>query len=298
MRRELAALTVLSATLVLANCHSSNSPQQPVQQVQTSPLWKLTLQSSCPDTAIDQCVAGYGFAVDSNGKFVAGPGPGGQISTGTVSSDELGSLGGALAATQNWNQLLDSALPESCISIDNGDGAPTSDDTLTLSHYAQSHIILHTKGTQACIGTANSELVTALHGAVKVLANKYYTLPFPDPCAEAAAAVEAVYNGVRGCQSAADCAYFDLNYDPIAPGSDEYVVTDSCSMVKPLVVANINAAVNAQAKIQEAMARASDTCGGRIVRADCTGYSGFQSGSLPPACVSNVCQANSSANHP
>jgi len=279
------------------------SASQPAAPLQSVPAWTVQLVSTCTTGTADQCVGSYGFSASADGKFQVGPGPQGQLVTGNLTPDELKSLhdnvelgnaAGATASDASANEhLLDVSHAEACQDIDRSyaDG----NDTVTLSSPGNApKNVLRTTDTGVCFDTETADQAEALHKTIRQLAVKYYPQPFPDVCADAAAQVVSLYPSVQNCTTDSDCAYVDASFNIVPPGASQYVAVDDCTMVAPLVVGNISAVVNNQAKLQTALdhAQSSDVCGDRFQRSDCTGWSGFQSNVGAPVCQQNVCKVS------
>jgi hypothetical protein len=108
---------------------------------------------------------------------------------------------------------------------------------------------------------------------------------------DAAKAVETLYAGLQGCQQDSDCAYVDAQtYEVLPPSSADYVIADNCSLVHPLIVANRQAATDAQGKLLDALTNAQGVCGYEIVRNDCQ-ITGFNA-SAPAVCRAGKCSVN------
>ncbi len=306
MRRTLAFLSMLGVCLGAISpvgCGSSNksAPKQTSQvnlppakqgQAQDGPAWKVTLKTSCQNVDAVECVANYGFTVIANSHFQVGPAPQGQTVVGSLTADEFKSI----------STLITSALPtvtraqrnqhETCKPLDQTEEYE-GQDTVTLSRpQNQDLVLLTTKGNDLCSQSATPDVTQALHKAIHALANKYYTLPFPDACLDAATAMEAIYPSVQSCSTDADCAYVDTSFNVIPSADEQFVVTDDCTVVTPLSVGNAKAVASAQAKLQAALDHVRDVCGERIVRNECTGISGFQSSAGSPVCKLGVCQSH------
>src|SRR5690349_5325636 len=112
------ALVVFTAFIVgsaLTGCSSkapagtppSSSTQRANPEEPHGSDWSLKLQSKCQALTDDQCPAGYGYTVFSDGRFQIGPSPqGGAVKTGSITPDELNALSSAI------NPVLSASLSD------------------------------------------------------------------------------------------------------------------------------------------------------------------------------------------
>ncbi|OFZ19690.1 MAG: hypothetical protein A2X94_16680 [Bdellovibrionales bacterium GWB1_55_8] len=295
MNRSMIAIVACSAVIGMSACSkNSKNPvpfSPPAPQAAQGPAYKVVLSSKCVEESDEYCVGQYGFLVTADGTFEVGPGPAGQRKSGRISDDELKMIDAAVIAAVGG---IDLNRAESCNEVD----ALASEDTVTISMSNGDVGLVRASGTNFCFQTATVEQAEALHKAIRELADKYYTLPFPDACEDAVEAIEALYPEMQKCSADTDCAYVTTNYDVIPPSSSQYVTTDACSKVKPLVVGNIAAIIQNQTKAYEALDQARYVCGERIIRYDCTGISGFMSSDGAPVCDTSaqMCRINPALN--
>lgn len=277
-----------AASIASSGCLFSSNNSQPVSQPapDTSPVWMLSYQVKS-DTAPEQSVAYYGFSVKADGSYQVGPGPQGQVQNGKIDADELQALLVAITPELN-NPALSASSAEACDDLDQDQG----EITITLTQHHKTAVLVHASGTQFCHRTTSSDQANNVQNAIDTLAQKYYATPFPDVCIEAADAVTALYPSVQGCSTDADCFYVDKDFNVIPPSSLQYVYTDNCSRVTPLIVANATALLAHQSALTSALSNAQDVCGYRMVREDCTGITGFNSTQAPPLCNRGVCEVN------
>lgn len=305
MRKVFVALCIGSSVLGCnsnSNSHPAISPAPanntgtpakhttPSEVTHNPPNWVLKLESKCQENVTpDQCVGAYGLTILTDGHYVIGPGPQGELHKGTLTSDEIDHLHAALDATLNASHL----------SSENHDtlNDPVSDDTLTLTRGDnQDETLLRTTGSDFYFTIDSASDAKTLYKDIRELLTKYYTLPFPDACLDGTTALQALYASVQSCTTDADCSYIDNTFTPVEATSTAYLTTDDCSLVLPLVVANASSVRTSQGKLNDAFDRVRNVCQDRLVRADCTGVTGFQltGANAPAVCRSGTCQVNSS----
>lgn len=302
MQRALITFAALGMVFIFNHCQSKNSVPISIPnpsagmiphhqtEAQGDPSWKLKLNSNCADGNPEKCVAAYGFTVLADGRFQIGPAPQGQLHEGSLAPEELKSISDLI--TVLISGLVSHPLEsESCTT---GPKSESNDSILLIRPNQSDESLVRTSGTDLCQRLSNKENAEALHKTISALAKKYYKVPFPNACTDAAEEVEAMYSPLRKCNVDADCAYSDSVYQPITNGEMEFVITDSCSIIKPLIVANKISMQENQAKLVAARDRARDICGDKITRPDCTSILGFQATSGMPVCSSGVCRVNPS----
>ena len=299
MQRRFLAVAVCGAMIfAFTNCTKSKSEsgqaakgpvkedKKPVQ----GPAWSLTLTSKCASEAADQCVAAYGFSVSADGKYHVGPGPSGQTRSDLLSSDEMASISTLL--TQMMSTVhMEADHAETCVPVERAMGSYS----VVLTRLDQENTIIRSDDQNLCYQTASAEDAEALHNAIVTLAESYYRLPFPNACLDAIDAVQLLYPELQSCNTAADCGYFTPAMDIVPPDSNQYIVTDDCSMLKPLVVGNIGAVINSQAKLVAAIENAQNVCGQQMVNAECSGVSGFDTSVGAAVCENHTCRISPSA---
>lgn len=253
------------ATLTFAagcNSDSSSNPpgQQPGQQpaAQTGPAWTLSLSSACANSAQEQCVAKHGFSVDADGKYQVGPGPQGQVRTGTLTDSEFSSIKdvaqpalAALNATGTAEQM------EAGV-------ANVSNDTVSiLAPGKEARVLSRNTASDFFFTTPTSEEAKALHAAIRELANSYYRLPFGTPCGDAVDKFSVEADRVNTCETDADCAYIDIynRFGVVPPSSIQAIQTEDCTAIKPPVVAHKMAVLGAYEKLDGLYADARTACG-------------------------------------
>ncbi len=236
----------------------------------------------------------YGFSVDANSRFKMGPGPEGQSSSGIIAGDEFKNLDAILS------QFLSTPASHAEIcesrSMEEGIFSSDAEDNVVLTRLTGEETVIRVKENDYCFQAATADAAKTLHKAIRALSEKYYSIPFPDACSDLVTALEALYPEYQSCTTDTDCVYATTTYDAIIPGSIQFVATDNCSKIKPMVTGNIGALFNGQEKLLTALDRAREACGERIIRMDCTDVTGFQSNDAPPVCGQGFCRVNPSIN--
>jgi hypothetical protein len=157
----------LSAVLFfILGCGGNNPPAHSVNDVAT-----VSEQVSCEAMNPDSCVGGFGFAVDSQGNFTAGPSPTGKVVQGKITSDELASLKSSLSVI-----LGTSSRGMTCKTIET---IPGIGDTIkaTFTDNTQENVFTIQSGQECFLGTATTG--PTFGDFFHQLLNKYYPNPFP-----------------------------------------------------------------------------------------------------------------------
>jgi len=279
MQRHLSYLVALGLSLSACNSLQNKTPS-PDFHTQLGPAWRLTFAVDCGSDSPDECIAGHGFSVLGDGRFEQGPGPQGQVRSGSLSLEE-------------FKELEALVLP---ILVQRGEDVR---ETLGTASIAQNLTLTAREGAPRVIARIDGgELVHQLSTAADAqallqlmgsLAERYYSLPFPDACLESAAALEGLFASVSGCSTDADCAYIDTNLSIIRPEVMTYLQTDRCEVYRPLVVGNAAAVESAHAKLIDAVQQTREICGTRIQRADCTQFPTIHT-SYSPVCFQGACR--------
>lgn len=292
-----AGLAVIAAACIIATGCSKTpapavAPPQAENQTQQGPTWRLTYQSNCGIEsgssnveASAHCVARHGFTVSENKTWQAGPAPQGQIKNGALSDSDFAQVDAALGEFATRSPL--STLASGC----------GSDEANAASAASGLHLVLEYHGakTELCTAEGAQATPSALIAALQEIAAKYYPMPFPDACADAADSVHALYTGLQSCSTDSDCAFVNTGYEVVTRGSAQYVLTDDCTMVRPMVVGNAALVKASQDKLLQALSGAQMACGARLVRTSCSALEGFETASAAaPVCRENVCRAPNS----
>jgi hypothetical protein len=282
------ALVALSLAGLGCNSSDNNNPGSApvVQKAPQGPAWQLVYQADAGSNDKTQVVGAYGFTINADGTYVAGPGPQGQTLKGNLSSDEFTAIQTALQPVISGDAL---AQTQTC----GPSQIVESSDTLTFIHQASTTTFLNKSmdGT-VCSNGFDTQSAEDLHDLVVAAASNYYALPFPSACLDSANAVQALYAGLSACSQDSDCAYLDQNYNAIDAATSETVYVDSCSVVQALPVANASAVQANLTALQTALVTAQSTCGGNIVRSGCTSTISFSSIQAAPVCLQGACHVN------
>ena len=285
---------IVAAVFAATSCGQNNAlkvkPPSAQAAAQREPAWKARLGADCQTAAPkEQCSGGYGFQLSADGVFRVGPGPQGQLWTGTIEPEELKELEGLVAKI----------LP----TMPRGSFSTACDQSETPGSYSLDFMRAEWPSTVALAKVAENKLchygakenTEALLLVMKNLTRKYYPVPFPDTCLDSIMEVHALYQPLKACSTSKDCSNIDNTYQPVPAGEMQYVVTDDCSLIKPLITGNTAAVAKQQAALLEARSQARQVCGERIVRISCQTERGFQSAENPPVCYNRECQTLPSA---
>ena len=106
--------------------------------------------------------------------------------------------------------------------------------------------------------TTSVDEAKSLHAAIRNLANSHYRLPFGDACGDAADKIATEAEELTNCQSDSDCVYIDAyhSFEVVPPSSNEWLLTEDCTALKPPVVANKFSVAGAAQKLDDLV------CGG------------------------------------
>ncbi len=284
--------TALSSALIALSvaglgCNSSdNQPAAPVQKAAAGPAWQVVYQADAGTTDKTQVVGAYGFTINADGSYLAGPGPNGETLKGNLTSDEFSAIQTALQPVISGDAL---SQPQTC----GPSQIVSNNDTLTFVHQtAKTAFLSKTTDGTVCANGFDTQTAEDLHDLVVAAATNYYSLPFPSACLDAANAVQAQYAGLTSCNVDADCAYIDQQFNVVDANSNETIYKDACSVVAPLPVANANAVAASLTSLQTALANVQSSCGGNIIRSGCTSPIAFSSMQAAPVCTAGTCQIN------
>ncbi len=292
MKRTLAIMAVLGLSTAISGCllSSEDKPAAAPAQAQASPLWKLSLQSKCAGD-VARCVAGYGFTITADGKYLIGPAPAGQTATGTLRPEELQYLNERISALSAPGAAANaaSATPEeTCEAL-----SDSQEDKFVLTQQGKEKVLAQTRNAQLCFQTANNEAASELHQAIKDLAASYYPTPFPNACTEQVNSLQSLYASVQSCTADSDCVLVDDGFAAVPPSGDQWVTTNSCSQAMPLVVASNKALISKQNALIQAFKATLAACGASTENAG--NCDGFMSSSATPHCQQGVCRIKAAA---
>lgn len=297
MKRTLAIMAVLGMSTAIFACNNDKPAANPVKE-QASPLWKLSLQSKCAGD-VTQCVAGYGFTITADGKYMVGPGPAGQTASGTLKPEELDYINERITALSapashpsgdeaSATDAATAAPQEVCEAL-----SDSQEESLVLTQQGKAKTLTQSHDNQVCFQTANNEAASELHQAVKDLAAVYYPTPFPNACTDQVNALQGLYASVQSCTADTDCVLVDQSFAAVPPSSDQWVTTNACSSVAPLAIASNKNLVAQHDALTKAYSSALAACG---LSADNVGNcDGFMTSTVVPRCQQGVCRVTAAA---
>jgi hypothetical protein len=136
-----------------------------------SDVTSVSEQSFCEAMDPTFCTGAFGFALDSQGNFTAGPSPAGKIVQGKITSDELASFQSALnmQLEASGNGMTCSAIP---LIAGTGDMIKA-----TFTNNTQTNLFTNVGGQQCFLGSAT--IGTQFRDFFHQLLTKYYPIPFP-----------------------------------------------------------------------------------------------------------------------
>jgi|GEM_PF-1858876 len=244
--------------------------------------WTLRWTTSCSDGSVS-CAGAQGFTVSADGNWKIGPAPTGDIYSGELEIAERIELASRITP------LLD-PQNDAKICSTNAEITIRGLSTAELALDRNGRKLLSLSGNELC-SAAEPANATAVATTLLALAEKYQPTAFPDECLNLAAAVEKDYEPLRQCQQDSDCAWLDFTFSPIAADEVQFVMTDACSKLRPLVAAN--PALMADPVIERLQAARNtlvDTCGASLARSNCQGIGGFESTLARPVCDLGRCK--------
>ena len=158
----LSPITLLLSVII---CGCGSSPGPTMQWAQ------LSEQSSCEAMDPSSCPSAFGFTVDAQGNFTAGPSPSGKIIQGAITAQELSTL------NADANAILLTGAAQHCQSSQEPAG---SSDAITASSAANMRLNIYSDNALKGTCFAHSEAAaTALRDFFHQLQGKYYPVPFP-----------------------------------------------------------------------------------------------------------------------
>ena len=244
--------------------------------------WTLRWTSTCTDGSTS-CPGALGFTVSSDGNWSVGP-----ATTGDVYSGEL-EIAERIELSSRILPFLNAAGEQSrCSPSEEAANWSISNADLVLDQSGRK--VLNLNSAELC---SSAEAGTAKEVATLVLgfASKYQPAVFPDECLSLATNLEKDYEPLRQCQQDSDCAWLDFTFSPIATDEVQFVMTDACSKLRPLVAANRALMADPVIeKLQAARNNLVDTCGAALARTNCEGIGGFESTLARPVCDLGRCK--------
>ena len=144
-------------------------------QAKTKPAkWKsIHEKTTCEAVAPGSCIGEYGFTIDANGKFTAGPAPSGLHVEGKLTPAELKKLQQAIADDAAKGE----GLSEMCTA---SRAIPGSSDRLTvMSSRGRERIVYRRERPNETCFTGNRDAATKLHDVMQSLMAEHYPPHFP-----------------------------------------------------------------------------------------------------------------------
>lgn len=309
MRSALFAISAVFLGISLVACSSSKSPSgnngesggnrtaNPGNGAggnHAGTAWKLKFKAKCAEgVSAADCIGYYGFTIDQEGQYQVGPGPGGEVRSGSLKAEEktafLSLLKNAIGnnAEGGGLSLLSS---EEHINLEN---ATTSEDLITLAGSdTEEQKLVRAAGTDLYFTLKSADDAKNLYNGFKQLTATYYSAPFPDACEDGINALQGLVAKVTSCAQDTDCGYFDQAFNPIAANAAQaFVMVDNCSRVSSAGVANTASIKENQTKLLESWGQVIQACGLNLKRADCTQQTGFFTNNAAAVCQQGVCKA-------
>jgi len=274
----------------LMGCNSNESPNNnvnPPPAPNPAPInrlsWTVKLQNKCAEeVAPTECLAGFGFSVNTNGEYQVGPGPKGELRQGKLTEEEKNAITSALSSTlvegnlraESHNTIEEDSQNQFTVSLLKGNAAPES--------------LVRTGGTDFFFQTQSENEAKTLLNALRSYAEKYAS-NFPDDCLDGANSLQALFDSMQTCSSDAECVYLD-SFEPVAANSGSEIVVDDCSIVKPLAVGNAELVRINQSKLIESLDTVRAACDFKMVRDNCTNSTPFTLSGANPVCSQGVCK--------
>jgi hypothetical protein len=135
---------------------------------------RLLVQTACEAMHDDHCLGRYGFAVRSDGSYLAGPSPAGRRVEGRITPDELARL----------DHLADAfSAAGAAQELDSGPTLPGIKDQLDVEFDGGAAIRVYElggPGRKIRYRGAWAD-ATRLHAELRKLLERYYPTPFPPP---------------------------------------------------------------------------------------------------------------------
>ena len=288
------AVVAIATIIIIAACSDSKPkavqyPGDPVnqQEAQTGMKWRVKLTSECPNLKEEECPGRYGFTVGSDRSFIVGPGPAGQKIDGFIEAEEFEQI--ALLVSD----INDDSLADECTSV----SGIEVNESISIDHNGNEKVFIRQGSENFCYNSISLDAAATIYKTLKDLVKKYYPIPFPDACIESVYGMQEIIRPIRSCSSDSDCVYVDNTFGAVSNNELQFITTDDCSLIRPIIVANAILLESKQLDIIAARNTAREVCGAKLSRINCAGVMGFQSTASTPACVENTCRisANSRA---
>jgi hypothetical protein len=165
------AVTLWSMGLIASCGHAlPNAPLAPARGA-----WQSVNESTqCEALLPAFCVGLYGFSIDHQGQYTAGPSPAGHTVTGALTADEFTVLNRAAQA------VAGSALTQPLACDQTGPVPGASDQIMLTGIEGQASVIYRSQGGRRSTCYAGGKhQAQRLHDALHTLMLKYYPSPFP-----------------------------------------------------------------------------------------------------------------------
>lgn len=136
--------------------------------------WKsIREKTTCEAVAPGSCIGEYGFTIDANGKFIAGPAPSGLHVEGKLTPAEMKRLRKAI----DEDAAKGAGLSEMCTA---SRAIPGSSDRLTVtSSKGRERVVYRRERPNETCFTGNRDAATKLHDVMQSLMAEHYPPHFP-----------------------------------------------------------------------------------------------------------------------
>ncbi len=253
--------------------------------------WSLQWKTTC-DAEFTNCIGSDGFTFLEDGTWNIGPAATGDVYRGELDIAERNLLKSAVSGIleANLNAGTDGlncySLAENGIEI-----LSNSPHAGTLEIEASGHRkVLTLNGDQLC-GVLDEAKTREAAEMVLNLVGKYHPAAFPDECLKLSQEAETAYQPLLQCQRDLDCSWIDSTFHPIGAEEVQFVMTDSCTKLRPLVAANFSLMDEVTIeRLQSTRNTLMETCGTSMMRIDCAGIAGFESTIASPVCDLGRCR--------
>lgn len=168
--------SMLLAFLLLGLGAAAGHAQDPIP-ANTNPFSTIKIETRCEAMVDNACLGRFGFAVDSQGNFTAGPDPSGKTAQGVITPTELESLANSIVELNKSEETLgckpQGAIPGAVLHISVVYAADGKKADIFFSA-RQAHF--RVQGNECLGGPLQKE--RAVRAAVSKLLAKYYPVPF------------------------------------------------------------------------------------------------------------------------
>ncbi len=287
--RKIAPWFTLLALSSLTACSSNRSiTRMPdsTPQPASATTWKLHYENRCAEP--ERCLGGYGFTLQEDGSFQAGPGPNQEVWNGHLNGDELATLQAGIQSLEAGVQARTNPDPECQSSIQLADER----EVIEVSRAGMGREWISTRAGQLCHITADGSQAAAFHQSVLRVLRNHYPTPFPSACITASQNAKALIAPSLRCSQDSDCTYLDPSGEIIPAGTVGYVAIDQCTWTPTIPVVNREVWSGAQRSVLASLQVAKAACGSSVFRSGCPGLIGGQSDRGAPACVQGACQVS------